>query len=138
MSDMVESPRVIVGSWQKAVGSNGVQPTAYSLPLTDFDELYKQYAPMVHGIVLARVPYDEAGDIVQEVFLSAFKNLHTLRDPNAVGGWLASIARNKANKFYRQKRPTEELPEGLTGKRDLKQEAAEALTAIRSLPDTYR
>ena len=73
-----------------------------------FGEFYKCYAPMVHGIVLARVPRDEAQDIVQEVFLSAYKNLHTLRDANAVGAWLAMIARNRAVEFYRQAKPTED------------------------------
>src|SRR5215213_7765855 len=59
-----------------------------------FGELYKLFAPLVHGIVLARVPRDEADDIAQNVFLSAYKNLHTLRDPNAFGAWVAMIARN--------------------------------------------
>ncbi|CAN5351664.1 sigma-70 family RNA polymerase sigma factor [soil metagenome] len=150
---MAESPHAIGGSTTGAASILARQTRERSPAITpeepalqarvpafpaDFDDLYKQYAPMVHGIVLARVPYDEVGDIVQEVFLSAYKNLHTLRETNAVGGWLATIARNKANEFYRQKRPTEELPESLSGKRDLRHEAAEALTAIRSLPDTYR
>ncbi|CAN5348061.1 hypothetical protein BH20ACI1_BH20ACI1_14870 [soil metagenome] len=33
-----------------------------------FGELYKCFAPMVHGIVLARVQRGEVADIVQEVF----------------------------------------------------------------------
>ena len=103
-----------------------------------FNEIYKIFAPLVHGIVLARVPRDEAADIVQEVFLSAYKNLHTLRDKNAVGAWLAMIARNRATEFYRQAKPTEELPEELRGKADSRAEAREILTAIRGLPETYR
>jgi RNA polymerase sigma-70 factor (ECF subfamily) len=103
-----------------------------------FGELYRMFAPLVHGIVLARVPRDEVQDIVQEVFLSAYKNLHTLRDKNAVGAWLAMIARNRAVEFYRQSKPTEELPEDLKGKSDTKTEAREILNAIRSLPETYK
>src|ERR1043165_7273707 len=71
-----------------------------------FTDLYKMFAPLVHGIVLSRVPYDNAQDVVQEVFLSAYNNLHTLRDRNVVGAWLASIARNRATEFYRHSRPT--------------------------------
>src|SRR5687768_4568581 len=74
-----------------------------------FAGIYKMFAPLVHGIVLARVPHDDVQDIVQEVFLSAYKNIHTLRDKAAVGAWLAKIARNHAAEFYRQARPTEEL-----------------------------
>lgn len=103
-----------------------------------FGELYKMFAPMVHGIVLARVPRDETDDIVQEVFLSAFKNLNTLREKAAVGAWLAMIARNRAAEFYRTARPTEELSEDLRQKENCNAEAREILTAIRSLPETYR
>ncbi len=103
-----------------------------------FGELYKMFAPMVHGIVLARVPRDEAADIVQEVFLSAYKNLHTLREKSAVGAWLAMIARNRATEFYRQLKPTEELTEDVKGKNDSNARAREILTAIRALPETYK
>ena len=103
-----------------------------------FNEIYKIFAPLVHGIVLARVPRDEAADVVQEVFLSAYKNLHTLRDKNAVGAWLAMIARNRAAEFYRQAKPTEELPEDFRGKDDSQTEASEILKAIRALPETYK
>lgn len=103
-----------------------------------FGEFYKMYAPMVHGIILARVRRDEVDDIVQEVFLAAYKNLHSLRDKSAVGAWLAMIARHRAADFYKRERPTEELPEDLRDKEDCKTQAREILKAVRSLPDTYR
>jgi RNA polymerase sigma-70 factor, ECF subfamily len=103
-----------------------------------FNELYKMFAPMIHGIVLARVPRDEVDDIVQNVFLSAYKNLHALREPNAVGAWLAMIARNRANEFYRQTRPTEELSEDLRSHDAPQTEAREILAAIQTLPDAYK
>lgn len=103
-----------------------------------FGELYKMFAPMVHGIVLARVRRDEVDDIVQEVFLSAFKNLNSLRDGSAVGAWLAMIARNRAAEFYRSAKPTEELSEVLREKENPETEAREILKTIRSLPDAYR
>lgn len=103
-----------------------------------FSELYLRYAPMVHGIVLSRVPHDEVDDIVQETFISAYRNLQGLRDRNAVGGWLAMIARNKATEFYRRMRPTDELPEDLRERNDVRAEASEIMAAIRSLPDTFR
>lgn len=51
-----------------------------------FNQIYRSYAPMVHGILLARVPYDDVKDLVQEVFLSAYKHLDTVREPKALGG----------------------------------------------------
>ena len=103
-----------------------------------FNELYKMFAPMVHGIILARVPRDEVDDIAQEVFISAYKNLHTLRDKAAVGAWLAMIARNNSNEFYRRVKPTEELSEDLSQSGNKQNEAQEILSIIRALPETYR
>jgi len=102
-----------------------------------FDEIYKTFAPLVHGIVLARVRRDEVDDLVQEVFLSAYKNLHTLRDENAIGAWLAMIARNQAMEFYRRAKFTEELPDDLVRSDRPGTEANDILSAIRSLPESY-
>lgn len=103
-----------------------------------FGRLYDLYAPMVHGILLARVPWGEVDDLVQDVFLIAFKRIHTLREAGAFGGWLAMITRNRAVDFHRRKRETEELPENLVQKVSVDPEAAEALSLIRTLPEAYR
>ena len=103
-----------------------------------FGRLYDLYGPMVHGILLARVPFDEVDDLVQDVFLLAFKRIHTLREAGAFGGWLAMIARNRAVDFHRRRRETEELPEDLARPRPVDTEAAEALALIRTLPEAYR
>jgi RNA polymerase sigma-70 factor (ECF subfamily) len=103
-----------------------------------FNELYRMFAPLVHGIILARVPRDEVEDIVQEVFISAYKNMHNIRDKNAVGAWLAMIARNSAAEFYRSRKATEELPETIEHRHTPNTEAREILDAIRALPEAYR
>ncbi|HKQ99411.1 MAG TPA: sigma-70 family RNA polymerase sigma factor [Pyrinomonadaceae bacterium] len=103
-----------------------------------FGSLYDLYAPMVHGILLARVPWGEVDDLLQDVFLVAFKRIHTLREAGAFGGWLAMIARNRAVDFHRRKRETEELPEDLAQRSSVDPEAAEALELIRTLPEAYR
>ena len=103
-----------------------------------FARLYDLYGPMVHGILLARVPYDEVDDLVQDVFLLAFKRIHTLREAGAFGGWLAMITRNRAVDFHRRKRETEDLPENLARRDSVDPEALEALRLIRALPDAYR
>ena len=103
-----------------------------------FNELYKKLSPLVHGIVLARVPRDEVDDIVQEVFITAYEKLDTLRDKNAVSPWIASIARNRAVEFYRRNKPTVELSEDLSHNGHAKNEAKEILDTIRELPETYK
>lgn len=103
-----------------------------------FGRLYDLYGPMVHGIMLARVPFDEVDDLVQDVFLLALKKLHTLREEAAFGGWLAMIARNRAMDFHRRSREMEELPLDLAHREPVDAEAAEALALIRTLPEAYR
>ena len=103
-----------------------------------FDEFYKRLSPLVHGIVLARVPRDEVDDIVQDVFIAAYNNLRKLRDKNAVSPWIARIARNRAVEFYRRNKPTEELSENLSHRDSRKNEAREILDVIKEMPDTYK
>jgi RNA polymerase sigma-70 factor, ECF subfamily len=103
-----------------------------------FAGLYQIFAPMVHGILLARVPFDEVGDLAQEVFLVAFRKLDTLRDGARFGPWVAMIARNRAMDFHRRARATEELRDELAHAPRPTAEAAEALEIIRALPEAYR
>lgn len=103
-----------------------------------FDELYRMFLPVVHGIILLRVPYGEAQDIAQEVFLLAYENLPKLRDRNAFAGWLARIARNRAAEFHRTKKPAEELPEDMRGPKNVSGEALEILETVRNMPPAYR
>lgn len=105
-----------------------------------FGRLYQIYSPMVHGIVLAHAPRQEAGDLVQEVFLRALRELRGLREAAAFGGWLASIARNRAHDHFRRSRPTDELPETLAapGRASDDVEADRVLDVVRGLPEAYR
>src|SRR5258708_14028947 len=74
-----------------------------------FGRLYDRYARMVHGILLARVPPREVDDLVQEVFLSALRQLHALRDVSRFGPWLGTITRNRANDYFRKSIPVEKV-----------------------------
>lgn len=105
-----------------------------------FGELYVRYARTVHGILLARVPRGEAEDLVQEVFLTAMKQIRGLRTAAAFRGWLAAIARHRAIDYFRGASRQVPLDEqelrnrGTEGTPD----AFAALDAIRRLPEAYR
>jgi len=106
-----------------------------------FGELYVRYARLVHGILLARVPPEEADDLVQDVFLSAMRQLRGLRTVAAFRGWLAAIARNRAMDYFRQTRPLAPLEENISQEsqaRDSGFGALEVLDLIRRLPEAYR
>jgi RNA polymerase sigma-70 factor, ECF subfamily len=105
-----------------------------------FSSLYERYARVVHGLLLARVGRDEVEDLVQDVFLTAWRRLADLRDPAAFGGWLVMITRNRAMDFHRRAADFVQLPENLpvSGGAAERTEARAALDAIRALPDAYR
>jgi RNA polymerase sigma-70 factor (ECF subfamily) len=111
-----------------------------------FGRLYDRYARMVHGILLSRVPPGEVADLVQEVFLSALRQLHALRDVARFGAWLAAITRNRANDYYRKTGPentltepaSENQPEQRPNNHAVEEQAALILAAIRTLPEAYR
>jgi RNA polymerase sigma-70 factor (ECF subfamily) len=103
-----------------------------------YGRLYHLYAPLVHGVLLARMPRSEVEDMVQEIFLHALKKLHTLRDAESFGPWIAMIARNRAMDFHRRSRETVEVTEDLKSADSSGPKAAEILEIIRSLPDAYR
>lgn len=102
-----------------------------------FARLYELYAPLVHGILLARVPRLEVDDLVQDIFFHAFKKLNTLRDWAAFGPWIAMIARNRAMDFHRRSHETVELTDNLGGSETPTSRALEILELIRALPDAY-
>ena len=103
-----------------------------------FGQLYDRFAPMVHGLLLARVPRADVDDLVQDAFLQAMKRLGSLRSPEAFGPWLAAIARNRARDHWRRGETTVELPEELPGSAHPEGEAMTVLAAIRRLPEAYR
>ena len=117
---------------------------------TAFGLLYARYSRMVHGILLARVPFSDVDDLVQDVFLQALPRLSTLRRVSHFPGWLASIARNRATDFHRRVKPNEEFDENSSSVQSespvpstnhsshSSAEAHAVLDAIRSLPDAYR
>jgi RNA polymerase sigma-70 factor (ECF subfamily) len=61
---------------------------AYSLPLRSY------IASQVHH-------RDDVDDIAQEVFIAAYRNLHTFRRDDDFGAWLRGIARNKLSDYFR-------------------------------------
>jgi RNA polymerase sigma-70 factor, ECF subfamily len=111
-----------------------------------FGRLYDRYARMVHGILLARVPPREVDDLVQEVFLSALRQLHSLRDLTRFGAWLGTITRNRANDYFRKAIPHEKATEPVSERQaeskttndPAEQEAAVILAVVRGLPESYR
>jgi RNA polymerase sigma-70 factor, ECF subfamily len=122
-----------------------------------FGALYERFAGYVHAILIVRLPPQDAPDLVQDIFLSAFERLRSLREPAAFAGWIATIARNRATDFLRHRPMTvddasrdpsissernpagsRQDPPARVAAPEVRLDAVRALTEIRRLPDAYR
>jgi RNA polymerase sigma-70 factor, ECF subfamily len=105
-----------------------------------FEALYARYGRVVHGVLLGRLAAPDADDVMQEVFITAYRKLRDLRDGAAFAGWITRIARNRAEDFRRGAAEFLELDRdhGTPASQDDAAEAAQALGAIRALPEAYR
>lgn len=108
--------------------------------------LYKLYAKAMYNTALRITgDEDEAEDVLQEAFVSAFRNLNDYRGDAGFGAWLKRIVINKAITVMK-KRKHEPLPENeeLDFAEDTEEQYRPELTvervrsAILKLPDGYR
>lgn len=68
-------------------------------------QLFKRFAPYVARIGLRLLGREsDVDDLIQEVFLAAFKQRDQLRDPTAAKNWLATIAVRTARRQLRRRR----------------------------------
>ena len=66
---------------------------------------YRRFAPRVFGIVQrAMGPGADAEDFTQDIFLRVFARIHTLRDPDALGSFVLSVALRVIKWQLRQRR----------------------------------
>jgi RNA polymerase sigma factor (sigma-70 family) len=111
-------------------------------------ELYKLYSRSMYNVGYRIVNNeDEAHDVLQEAFISAFNNLESYRQESSFGSWLKRIVVNKAIN-YLHKRKTERFP--TDDRWDVKEEiesdpfdgfpftVEKVRAAIEALPDGYR
>ena len=72
-----------------------------------FTELVEKYQKQVHALVWQKIgDFHIAQEITQDVFLSAFHKLSTLKHHNRLSGWLYVIADNKCKNWFRKKQLT--------------------------------
>ncbi len=109
-------------------------------------QLYKLYSRSMYNVGFRIVNHEgEAEDVLQEAFISAFRNLEYYRGDASFGSWLKRIVVNKAINVLKKRRP-EPLPEGVENDMvELDDQAVEfpysveqVRKAIASLPDGYR
>jgi RNA polymerase sigma factor (sigma-70 family) len=111
-------------------------------------KVYKLYSRSMFNVGFRIVNNtEEAEDVLQESFVSAFRNLDSYRGDSTFGAWLKRIVVNRAINYVKKKK-LERLPED--ERWDVKEEEAvdefegfpfsveQVRSAIESLPDGYR
>ena len=85
-------------------------PPAHSL---DFEDFFLECAPRVHRWIARRCGSDRtvAEDLVQEVFLQAFRNWETVQHYGNPHGWVFMVARQVVLRYRRRLREMAELPD---------------------------
>jgi len=95
--------RLVEPSCEPSCEPSGADPRRPG-PLTDA-ELFQRFSPYVARIGLRLLGRNEdVDDLVQEVFLAAFKQRDQLRDVGAAKGWLAVVAVRTARRQLRRRR----------------------------------
>ncbi len=111
-----------------------------------FYRLYQLYARNMYNVGYRIVNNSgDAEDVLQEAFVSAFRNLHYYRGDASFGSWLKRIVVNKAINALKKRRlerlPDEEFDVPDSEETDIAEfpySADQVRKAIEALPDGYR
>ena len=77
----------------------------------DFETLTAPHRRAIEAYVKFKVSErEDAQDILQETWLTAYLHFSELRDPTRVKPWLLSIARSRMNDYFRAKARKLEIP----------------------------
>ena len=81
---------------------------------TAYASLLGKYENRVYARVLRKVgDFQDAQEVTQDVFLRAYENLSTLRDPDHFAGWLYVITTRVCVSWLRKQRPVMRSLEGM-------------------------
>ena len=77
----------------------------------EFENLYLSCRSALERFVYFKLPSKSDGDdILQEVAVSAYKNISEIKNPDSFKPWILKIAVNKCNDFYRNLAKRYEIP----------------------------
>jgi RNA polymerase sigma-70 factor (ECF subfamily) len=110
--------------------------------------LYEKFGPKMYGHCLRYAGnVEEAQDVLQDGFIKVFEKISSLKDANALEGWMSRIFINLALSYYRKRKAgpdlveMEPLQEVLSEEDDIPNNDLDpklVLKQIQSLPEKYR
>jgi RNA polymerase sigma-70 factor (ECF subfamily) len=114
-----------------------------------FEQLVVRHQPAMYRLALRMLTSSgDAEDVVQDVFIAAWRQLPELREDAAFVGWLYRVTTNRCLNVLRARRPTTELDEEIvvSGRAEVQPERAAQISgelaalhaALALLPPTQR
>jgi RNA polymerase sigma-70 factor (ECF subfamily) len=113
-----------------------------------FEEMYRQHAPRIYSLACRMAGSPEDGeDLLQEIFLQAYRKLDSFKGDSALGTWLYRLALNHCLDYVRSrqakmKKATESLDATQTwepsSRRDTPIARLDLDRALEKLPDGCR
>lgn len=108
--------------------------------MTDF---WQEHKSRLRAYIGKRVGDENVvDDIVQDVFLKAHTNLHTVKTSGRIAAWLYRVAANAIADHYRSQKRWDELPGELAAPESERDYVAELATCLQpliaDLPEHYR
>lgn len=110
-----------------------------------FNELWEQYNDHIRNFVQDKTRFHpDAEDIVQNVFVKAYRSIGDVRDDRKIRAWLFQIARNSIIDHFRKVKRTEELQDqySIEDRYEEQDPAKEAVIGLKNvilqMPDKYR
>lgn len=112
--------------------------------------LVKRYEQNLYNYCLRMVSNaDDALDLMQDIFIAAFRSLSSFRGDSSFKGWLFKIAHYRCIEYYRRKRVTQSLDDLPEAEQQIddncpselmvgQQQSAALVTAMQSLPFEQR
>jgi RNA polymerase sigma-70 factor (ECF subfamily) len=110
--------------------------------------LYEKFGPKMYGHCLRYAGnVEEAQDVLQDGFIKVFEKISSLKDANALEGWMSRIFINLALSYYRKRKSgpdlvkMEPLHEVLSEEQNIPNDDLDpklVLKQIQSLPEKYR
>lgn len=111
------------------------------------EAIQKEYHKRLLGFIQNRVNnFDDAEDILQDVFLRIHTHIDTLQQENKLQSWIYRITRNAIIDYYRSRKPMDELPDQdrisepeKEPTLKIREEVSHCFSPlIQNLPDSYR
>lgn len=111
----------------------------------DIKQIWQEYKHQLQRFLLSRVSNaGDAEDLLQEILIKTYQQLHTVHDPEKLRAWLFQVTRNAVIDYYRQSKTKPPVPADFMEERSeppnqIYQELSDCIRPfLEQLPEPYQ